>query len=156
MHTENFTCSFTGHRNIPRPQYHEIADRLREKITRLYGIGVRHFIAGGAMGFDLIAAVVVLDFKKTHSDITLELAIPCPKHNASWDMSDRELFKTVCEAADEVNIISPEYDRGCMFRRNRYMVDKSEYLIAYCTRTTGGSYYTVNYAEKKGINILFV
>ncbi len=155
LETEN-TCCFTGHRDIPRDRYAEFSEKILFELTKLYENGVRHFIAGGAIGFDMIAAVTVLNFKSTHSDITLELAIPCPDHDIKWDASDRTLFNTVRSRADKVTLVSPHYDRGCMFRRNRYMVDRSSYVIAYCVKPSGGSKYTIDYSVKNGKTVISI
>jgi len=50
------TCCFTGHRRIPPEQYHWIAARLRKEIIQLIEGGINCFCAGGALGFDTIAA----------------------------------------------------------------------------------------------------
>ena len=41
-----------------------------------------------------------------------------------------------------------------MIKRNRYLVDNSSLCICYLTRQTGGTAYTVRYAESKGVTVL--
>ncbi len=148
MHEIEHTCCFSGHRDIPHERYSELSGKVLSAVTELYKKGYRHFIAGGAVGFDMIAAVTVLNFRLTHSDVTLELALPCPEHNLKWSRSDKALFDTVQKRADKVTTVSPVYDKGCMFQRNRYMVDNSSALIYYCKRSRGGTKFTLDYAEK--------
>ncbi len=143
------TCAFTGHRDIPHELYQTISDAIRREIYSLYQKGVRHFIAGGAIGFDMISAVTVLNLKSTLPDITLHLAIPCPNHYTKWKSSDKALFCAIRARADSEITVSPQYDKGCMYKRNRYMVDNSSYLISYCKKKSGGTYYTEKYAEGK-------
>ena len=52
---------------------------LVRAITILYGKGVREFRAGGARGFDTLAALTILEFKENHPDVRLVLMLPC-KH----------------------------------------------------------------------------
>lgn len=41
-----------------------------------------------------------------------------------------------------------------MFKRNRHLVDNSSVCVAYLTANSGGTAYTVNYAESKGLKII--
>ncbi len=148
------TCAFTGHRDIPRELYESLSESIRRELYALYQKNVRHFIVGGAIGFDMIAAVTVLNLKSDLPDITLHIAIPCPNHFAKWRSSDKALFNAVRARADSELIVSPKYDRGCMYTRNRFMVDNSSYLISYCVKKSGGSHYTETYAKEKGLNII--
>ena len=43
-----------------------------------------------------------------------------------------------------------------MFERNRRMVDNCDVLLAYLENERGGTFYTVNYAKKKGKRIVFL
>ena len=53
--------------------------------------------------------------------------------------------------ADKVTFVSEEYSSDCMLKRNRYMVDKSELVIAVFNGTkSGGTWYTINYARRSG------
>ena len=140
------SCSFTGHRILPFGTYGRIYGAVTEEIKKLYSLGVRHFITGGALGFDMLCANAVLSLKKELTDVTLTLALPCIGHDARWQASDRAQMRDILNKADETVYVSEEYTKYCMFKRNRFMVDNSLYCISYCTKKTGGSYYTVNYA----------
>lgn len=41
-----------------------------------------------------------------------------------------------------------------MFKRNRHLVDNSSICIAYLTEETGGTAYTVKYANQKGVRVI--
>ena len=45
------------------------------------------------------------------------------------------------------------YDRFCMLRRNRYMVDRSVRLIAVYNGVPGGTFQTLAYAMQKGLTV---
>ena len=54
-------------------------------------------------------------------------------------------------------MVQRHYDRGCMLRRNRYMVDRSSRLIAvYDGLLLGGTMYTVSYAMKQGLKVVLL
>ena len=54
--------------------------------------------------------------------------------------------KTVC--------VSDHYFNGCMQKRNRFLADISSLCICYLTKNTGGTAYTVRYAQKEGLKIV--
>lgn len=56
--------------------------------------------------------------------------------------------------ADKVVYTSQEYTRGCMHKRNRHLVDNSSACISYLTENKGGTFYTVNYAKSKGVEVI--
>ena len=147
------SCCFSGHRvlfDIP-----DLRKRLTEETEKLIGEGVTRFINGGALGFDLLAAEIVLSLRLNHN-IRLEMALPCPEQDKTWHKRDRIRYNYILDNADKVTYVSDKYYRGCMLARNRYMVDNSEYCIAYLVNQYGGTYHTVNYAlycNKKVINI---
>ena len=58
------TVCFTGHRKIPYNQLNSIAVRLNETVEKLILSGYCNFAAGGALGFDTMAAECVLKLKK--------------------------------------------------------------------------------------------
>ena len=41
-----------------------------------------------------------------------------------------------------------------MFERDRYLVDNSDLLVCFLRKNRGGTFYTVNYARKKGKKII--
>ena len=50
------TVCFTGHREFPREYIAPLTERLDSILERLYAAGYRTFVAGGAEGFDTLAA----------------------------------------------------------------------------------------------------
>lgn len=149
-------AAFTGHRDIDKSEYTALAGRLFLTVDRLYREGFRVFYTGVALGFDTLAAVTVLNMKHRYPDLSLVAAVPCPEQSAKWSDSDRALYESILRRADEVVTVSPHYTGGCMQKRNRYMVDRAEVLVAYVKRESGGSAYTRNYALKKGVTVIDV
>lgn len=60
------------------------------------------------------------------------------------------------ERADKVVYVSQIYTKGCMHKRNRYLVDNSSVCVCYLTENKGGTAYTVNYASSKDKMIINV
>lgn len=150
------TCCFTGHRNIPVLKRHHIQKRLTEEVEKMIQNGVVYFGAGGALGFDTMAALTVLSLKPKYPQIKLILVLPCPEQSERWSDKDKATYEYIKAKADKVVYTSDHYDRGCMFKRNRHLVDNSNYCICYLTEETGGTAYTVKYAKEKNITVINV
>ena len=71
------TACFTGHRDIPFFCIPSLKRKLKKTVEDLINQGYCYFGAGGALGFDTLAAQTVLDLRKTHSQIKLILVLPC-------------------------------------------------------------------------------
>lgn len=150
---KNQTCCFTGHRDCKDNR--KLRKRLKSAITELITKNdVRYFCAGGALGFDTIAARCIIRLKRKYPDIRLILILPCPEQDRYWSHRDKAVYKDIMEKADKVIYTSDRYTRGCMHTRNRCLVDNSAYCIAYCGKSEGGTYYTINYAAARGLEII--
>lgn len=147
------TACFTGHRTIPFLQRRKIEKRTEEALIEAIKQGYQFFGAGGALGFDTLAAQTVLRLRKTYPQIKLILVLPCLSQTRGWRPEDIAEYERIKAAADKVVYTSQEYTRDCMFKRNRHLVDNSSLCIAYLTENTGGTAYTVDYARSKGLII---
>ena len=88
--------------------------------------------------------------------VTVEAAIPCEEQASRWPEADRERYFRLVEQCDYETMVQRHYDRGCMLRRNRYMVDRSAMLIAVYDGTLGGTMYTLQYAMKRKLEIVIL
>ena len=84
----------------------------------------------------------------------MEAVIPCEEQAARWGERDRQRYFSLVERCDGETMVQRQYDRGCMLRRNRYMVDHSALLIAVYDGMLGGTMYTLSYAMKQGLEIV--
>lgn len=159
------TCAFTGHRPQRLPFGNNESDvrclalksKLREQIVELIEQeNVRHFISGMALGIDLFAAGIVLDLKTDYPDITLESAIPCETQAIKWTVAQREQYYEIAARCDKETMLQTHYTPDCMDKRNRYMVDHADYIIAVWDGKPSGTGKTVMYAQSKGKVIIKV
>lgn len=154
MEEKNYhVCCFTGHRNLPIDSMRAIYSRLGRAVRYAYDRGVREFRVGGALGFDTLAALSVLDLREQLPGLRLCLYLPCKDQDLGWSEQDRVIYADIFDRADEVIYISEQYFGGCMQKRNRALVDGSDVCIAFCQKTNGGSYYTVTYARSHGLTV---
>ncbi len=150
-------CCFSGHREISLKERRQISSKLKEIITDLVKTkGVTTFRCGGALGFDTIAALYVLELKNEFSEIKLIIDVPHRNQSNAWNETDRNVYDYILNHADKVNIISENYYKGCMQKRNRFMVDNSDFVVVYVKKTSGGSYYTACYAESLDKNVIYI
>lgn len=151
---KNKTVCFTGHRKIPTAQYIDVSQRLNHTIIDLIEDGYSFFGVGGALGFDTIAAQTILELRTIYPHIKLILVLPCITQSNKWCENDKKRYEEIRQAADKVIYTSKEYTEGCMYKRNRHLVNNSSVCVCYLTENRGGTFYTVNYAKKKGLYII--
>ena len=98
----------------------------------------------------MLAGAVVAERKKENEEIRLIACIPCPNQDKYFSPSEKEEYERLLSCADETVLVSEKYTPWCMAKRNDYMVERADALIAYCNRAEGGSAYTLKKFLKKG------
>ena len=148
------TVCFTGHRDINKALAPYIPSALKSEIKNLILLGATSFRAGGAMGFDTVAALCVLELKEIYPHITLDLILPCRDQTNGWNEQNIRAYNYILSQADSIKYITDTYRAGCMHERNRALVDGSDFCLAFCSSDKGGSAYTVSYAESRGVEVI--
>jgi len=143
-------CSFTGHRTIPKNHFEALSDLLSRAIDYVYAEGCRTFYTGGALGFDTMAARKLISYRISHRDIRLIVVVPCKNQADKWTDAQKDAYDYVLANADEVIFLSEEYTKDCMRKRNEYLADVCDVLIAYSGRSSSGSAQTVRMAHSLG------
>lgn len=160
----NQTCCFTGHRPAKLPWGNDERDprclalkqSILRELERLYRKGFRHFISGMALGCDLYFAEAVLELKECYPTITLEAALPCPGQADRWSGFNRARWQQILESCDLETVVQDHYDRWCMLRRDRYMVERSSAVLAVFDDSPGGTKYTLDCAAKARLDIFLL
>lgn len=149
------TVCFTGHRHISDEIYPKLYDALSNVIVQKIEAGATRFRAGGALGFDTMAALAVLSVRQRYPNVKLELMLPCPTQTKGWNEDDRVLYEQIKAQADEVKYVSVGYYSGVLQQRNRCLVEGSDVCVAYlCNSRGGGTAYTAALAIKKGLEFI--
>lgn len=106
---------------------------------------------GMALGVDMCFALAVIDLKDEGYDIKLHCAIPCQNHTKKWfDEESIATYKYILSRADTKKIVTDgPYDKYCMDKRNRYMVDLIDEVIAVWNGSNSGTKNCIDYAYKK-------
>ena len=162
MRARQESCCFTGHRPTKLPWGYREEDprclqlkrRIMDALEAAYEEGYRHFLCGMAQGCDLYFCECVMELRRRHEGVTIEAAIPCPTQADSWPAAQRQRYRALVEACDFETMVSSVYSSSCMQRRDRYMVDHASLLIAAFDGSAGGTRYTVEYAMRRGLDVV--
>ena len=151
-----FTCFFTGHRIIAKSKIAAIEERIeREAQILINDKGVTDFIAGGALGFDTIAARVIIRMREKYDYIKLHLYLPCYGHMKGWNSKDQYAAHMIMAYADsKMYVLEDNYVTGCMQLRNRRMAEDAGYCIAYMNNPRSGTANAVSYARDTGVEVI--
>ncbi len=144
------SAAFTGHRTYR----HEADEPLRRTIRTLYDAGIRSFLSGMAIGFDLAAAEAVLDCRKSLPDIRLVAVIPYRGQQQRFSATDRARFDRIGIEADETIVLSESYNSGVYAVRNNYLVAHAATLVTWYDGSAGGTRYTVEKALSQGRQLI--
>ena len=147
-------CCFFGHRRLPKERIEQIVIRLDREIENLINQGVTDFISGGGLGFDLLAASLIIAKKEMGKKIRLIFALSFMDQDKFWSDEQRSLYRSLLVEADEIIYISEKYTDGCMKKRNRYMIDHSAYCISALLHPFSSTDQTIKYARQKGVEVI--
>ena len=145
------SCALTGHRELPTRFDRRI---LFDELETLIKEGCTSFFCGMAKGFDLLSLQLLVELKETYP-LYLEACVPFRGQERSFSKEDRLLYHELLKKCDRVTVLFEGYKDGCFLIRDRYMVDCSDFVFAYCTRSSGGTAYTVRYANSTGKKVIF-
>ena len=154
-------CCFTGHRpnalpdagNERKPGMRALDELLSRAVERAVSDGFTEFYAGGALGFDTLAAEAVLRVRQSDSSVSLHLALPGLDQTEGWSENQLLRYEQIRAGASEVWYAAERCSPASMQKRNRYLVDHASRCVAYLRRMKGGTLYTVNYALDSGVEV---
>ena len=159
-------CCVTGHRPQGFPFEREMSkclefdvyiNKLNNITKELISLGYNHFITGMAEGADIDFAQSVLLHKGFYDYIKLEAALPFPVRESKTITEYIQQRDSILQKCDIKTVVSPFYFKGCMQKRNRYMVDNSDIVLAVWNgRETGGTWNTIKYARSKNKQIRYI
>lgn len=164
MRKPKTTCCFTGHRpqnlHFGFDEDHPDCIRIKKTLEKLIVELIKYentteFISGMALGVDMWGIEIVLDLKKKlkyrfgKKKLTAHAAIPCRGQDRLWDKPYQDRYKQILISCDSISLLQHEYSHDCMMKRNKYMVDNSDYVIAVWDGKKGGTEKTVKYAQEQ-------
>ena len=150
-------CCFTGHRPEKLSLYeNEVKPLLRKTIDNAIADGYVTFITGMAKGTDIWAAEIVLEKKKQNEALYLICAVPHPDFEKRRGFFEERRYNHILKNADYITTISDHYYKACYQKRNEWMVGRSSLVIAVWNGQPSGTKNTIDYANRKGTNVVNV
>ena len=141
--------TFCGHAQISDLGTYE--EKILEILQEIVGDQPADMYLGGYGDFDNFAYKCCKRYKETHPNISLVFVTP-------YLSVDYQRNRLQYEQKRYDSILYPEIEdkpkRYAITYRNKYMVEKSDYVIAYVSHDWGGAYTTYKYAKRKGKKIL--
>ena len=134
--------TFCGHRDVP--QQEEVQLWLIDCVEKLRQEGATDFYLGGYGAYDRMAAGVVWKMKERYPQIRSTLVMPY----LDWTPDISQYDVTIYPPLELV----PR--RFAISRRNRWLMDRADIVVAYVTHDWGGAAATLAYARRKKKRII--
>ncbi len=148
MFGEIYRVSFIGHREITYDfrYVEEALDRVISEVTR--NKEFVEFYVGKNGDFDTMVASAVKRYQNRTGKENSALILVIPYEVANMDCYEK--FYDEIIFPDELYGV---HFKSAITKRNEWLVDHSDMLIAYVNKDGGGSSKCLKYAEKQGIKI---
>lgn len=163
-------CAVTGHRpsrfKFKYSEDYSLCKKIKANMLEVFRKlhdekEVRRFYVGGALGVDLWAGELILRLKEQpgYEDIELVVVLPFEGHDAKWDERSKRRMDFLLRMCSDCVVIGKEDCRESYIKRNCYMVDHADYLVAVYDNERNlrsGTMQTVRYAEEQGRTIRYI
>ena len=123
---------------------------LIKRVNELTIEGYTHFISSFANDTDVLLAQIIGSFRYKNKDLILEAVIPIENKLNSLDK-----IKYALMLYNKVTVIQEQCGPECFQKRNKYMIDNSDVVVAlWDEKTSKEAYNAVNYARSQGKEII--
>lgn len=146
------TCSFAGHNEVYQANIEHLLDNTIRKIITSE-IEPYHFLVGGMGEFDAKAASAVRKAKHNFPHLEIKLILVLPYLTQEVNQNKAYYEQLYDEIVVPIELAGIHY-KSAIPKRNRWMIDESDLLIAFVYRDFGGAHTTLKYAMKKNLHII--
>lgn len=136
------TCTFFGHRDAPWEIREKVKNAVIELITQH---NVELFLVGDSGAFDRIVKSVLTELTPFYNFEFQVVLSRVPTENRHFD--DDSIYVV----PDGIESALPRF--GIDFR-NKYILNASDYVIAYIERGYGGAFKYYKMAKRKNLNVI--
>lgn len=155
--------SITGHRpnglpkeygyNLNNETWTKLKEYIEATIEECYKYATPNeeltLVTGMALGVDTAFWEVAAKLRKNNQNIRIEAALPFVGQKKKWTEKSQKQYKKMLSESDKVTIVSEGgFATYKMMARNRYMVNKSDIIIAVICKETGGTAQCIKYAKE--------
>ncbi len=112
--------------------------------------GELFLLSGGALGIDQFWIEVGL-----HLQLPVVALLPFKGYDAKWPIASRQYYEKILAQCEEVRYIADEYKPDSYQKRNEFLVDDCDVLVAYWNGEESGTQNCIDYAisRNKTINL---
>ena len=154
------SCAFTGHRpksfsfgySEDSKEFQMLYTKMKNTVIQVCNAGCRRFYCGMAEGVDLWCGEIVLSLQNEF-DPPLEIfaVVPYLAQPASMTEINQRRYHRIMARSKERFLISREFTKACFSKRNRFLVDSADALIAVYNESEyrSGTGQTVRYAKSR-------
>lgn len=136
--------TFCGHKDVLYKE--QVNEKLAAVVAALIEEGASEFYLGGYGDFDYMAAKIVRELKKDRPDIQSTLVIPYMDRDYNKELYDGSIYPPL----ENTPL------RFAILKRNEWMVDQADVVVAYITHDWGGASKTLEYAQRKKKRIILI
>lgn len=136
------TITFCGHSHVSDAD--ELNVWLDKVLDLLIAEGADRFYLGGCGDFDRFAAEAVKAKKEEKPDIEMALVTAYLGRHADGESYDYMIYPTLKDVTQ----------RSAIPKRNEWMVDSADVVVAYVTHEWGGAAKTLEYARRCGKRVI--
>lgn len=153
----------TGHRpnGLPREYGYNLNNEAWSKLKEYIKVTIEEcykyatpneeltLVTGMALGVDTAFWEAGAKLRKSNKNIKIEAVVPFVGQEKKWTLESQKQYKQMLSESDKVTIVSEGgFATYKMMARNRYMVNKSDIVIAVICKETGGTAQCVKYAKE--------
>ena len=118
-------------------------------------------ISGMALGVDQLFVSIADWLKKNQTyawlSTKITAAVPCRGQEVKWPVPSREQYHKLLALCDDVHFVTnTSFTPSCMEDRNRWMVDRSDAVIAVWDGKSGGTANCIRYAKQNKKTIYYI
>lgn len=134
--------TFCGHSDVTNSD--DVRRWLEQTVDDLIQIGATTFYLGGYGGFDRLAASVLHKVSAANPSVESILVLPYLNREAEDDLYDGTIYPPLENIPKRLAII----------KRNEWMVDHSDVIVAYVLHEWGGANAMLKYGLRKGKEVI--
>lgn len=137
-------CTFFGHRDTPS----SVKPQVKKELLKLIDRGIKTFYVGDKGAFDLIVISLLREIKQTIPDIRYSIVLAyLPKQFDGLSSSEKpdSLYP------EGIENVPPRF---AISWRNRWMLQRAEYVICYVKYSWGGAAQFAELAKKQGKTVI--
>ncbi len=158
------TIAFTGNRSLTSPSglrgthlNGAICNKLYELLEKEYlENGITTYLSGVAVGYDTLAAMVVLELRRKYPSISLIAVIPFEGQDAKFTPEQRQQYNETIKQANHSITISPNgYSNEAYHQRNDFLIANSIKMYGYHNgKPRSGTGSTMRKAGERGVEVI--